>query len=192
MSESRPNSGARQVEAYIVTVPSPQRETLEALRSTLRSILPHADEGLKYGMPAFILGGKGVAGYDAFKSHCSYFPMSGSVLDRAEDAIARYERSKGGIRFGIDERLPVGLVRRLVKLRIAEISDVSNGRRCEYFADGRLKAAGQMKDGVLHGRWEWFRKDGTLMRTGSFARGKQTGTWTTWDRDGSAAKSTEF
>ena len=42
---------------------------------------------------------------------------------------------------GSTSAFPSGLVRRLVKLPIAEISDVSNGRRCEYFAEGRLKAA---------------------------------------------------
>lgn len=184
--------GAALVDRYLAAVDSPQRETLMALRKTLKSLLPHADEGLKYAMPAFILDGKGVAGYDAFKAHCSYFPMSGAVLDRAGDAIATYPRSKGGIRFGVDEKLPVGVVRLLVKLRLEEISDVSNGQRRVYYPDGRLKAAGRMKDGTLHGAWEWFRSDGSLMRSGSFVKGEQSGTWTTWNRDGTPGKITQF
>ncbi len=69
---------------------------------------------------------------------------------------------------------------------------MENGRRCEYYPDGRLKAAGQMKDGELHGQWNWYRNDGTLMRSGKFALGEQTGTWTTWNRDGSRGKTTQF
>jgi uncharacterized protein YdhG (YjbR/CyaY superfamily) len=184
--------GNEQVDVYIAAVESPQRETLKALRETLRSILPHAEEAMKYGLPAFTLGGKGVAGYAAFKDHCSYFPMSGTVLDAAGDAVARYQPSKGGIQFGVDERLPIGLLRLLVKLRIEEISDVHDGRRYEFYADGQVKASGQMKDGRLHGRWEWFRRDGSLMRTGQFTNGAQVGTWTTWKQDGTTAKITEF
>jgi len=184
--------GAEQVDAYLAAVRSPHRATLDALRATIRSILPYADEAIKYGMPAFTLGGKGIAGYAAFKNHCSYFPMSGAVLDAAADALAGYQTSKGAIRFGIDERLPVALVRRLVKLRLAELAAVENGRRREYFDDGRLRATGQMKDGKLHGRWEWFRRDGTLMRTGRFELGEQVGTWTTWNRDGTSSKTTRY
>ncbi|NNL47501.1 MAG: hypothetical protein HKO76_03960 [Acidimicrobiia bacterium] len=191
-TSSGTSEGAALVDQYLAGVDSPQRETLTALRKTLRSILPYADEGLKYAMPAFILDGKGVAGYDAFKAHCSYFPMSGTVLDRADDAIARYPRSKGGIRFGVDEKLPVGVVRLLVKLRLEEIADVSNGQRRIYYPDGRLKAAGRMKDGQLDGPWEWFRSDGSLMRVGTFANGEHTGTWTTWNRDGTPGTSTQF
>ena len=175
--------GGHQVDEYLNGVPSPQRETLEALRATIRSLLPYAREELRYGMPAFTLDGKGVAGYAAFKQHCSYFPMSGEVIDQAGDALDGYETSKGGVRFPVDGRLPIDLIRRLVKLRMAEISTVENGRRRDYFPDGRLKATGQMKDGQLHGKWQWFRQDGTLMRTGQFSKGEKVGTWTTWDRD---------
>ena len=187
-----PSSGSEEVDAYLATVASPQRESLERLRDSLRSILPHADEGLKYGMPAFTLHGKAVAGYAAFKNHCSYFPMSGGVLEAAGDAAAKYPTSKGGLQFGVDERLPIGLLRRLVKLRLAEISAVRDGQRYEYFADGRVKAAGRMRNGELHGEWRWFRSDGTLMRTGRLANGDQVGTWTTWNPDGTVAKTTDF
>lgn len=180
-------SGLDQVETYLAGVESPQRETLERVRATIRSILPYAREELKYGLPAFTLDGKGVAGYGAFKRHCAYFPMSGEVIEQAGDALASYETSKGGVRFPTDGRLPAGLIRRLVKLRMAEISTVENGRRCEYFPDGRLKATGQMKDGLLHGKWQWFRQDGTLMRTGQFSKGEKVGTWTTWNRDDPAS-----
>lgn len=110
------------MDGYLAALDPPHRENLEALRQTIRSILPHAEEGLKYGMPAFSVAGKGVAGYAAFKNHCGYFPMSGSVLERAADEVADYETSKGGLRFGIHEHLPLELVRRLIELRIEEIS----------------------------------------------------------------------
>jgi hypothetical protein len=147
---------------------------------------------MKYGMPAFALEGKGIAGYAASGDQCGYYPMSGSVIAAAGDAVAGYATTKGGIRFDTAKGMPVGLIRRLVKLRIAELGAVTNGRRAEYYGDGQLKAVGPMKDGQLHGRWKWFRQDGTLMRTGQFDHGTQVGTWTTFDRAGEPAKVTRF
>lgn len=185
-------SGTDAVDAYLADLPSPQQETLAALRATLRSILPHAEEAMKYGMPALAIDGKAVAGYAAFKDHCGYFPMSGEVIDAAGSALSGYQTSKGGISFGVDERPPVSLLRRLVKLRLAELSAVENGRRYEYHPDGRVKAVGPMKDGELDGKWKWFRRDGTLMRTGQFSHGEQVETWTTWGGDGNPVKTTRF
>jgi uncharacterized protein YdhG (YjbR/CyaY superfamily) len=184
--------GATAVDAYLDGLDETPRATLLRLRSTLRKVLPHADECLKYGMPALALDGKGVAGYGAFSDHCSYFPFSGSVLDAAGELVAAYPVSKGGLQFPLGTTLPVTLVRKLVKLRLAEIAAVRDGRRSEYFDDGRLKARGGMKDGELHGSWSWYRKDGTLLRTGRFTRGERTGTWTTWDADGNEATRTTF
>lgn len=181
--------GAARVDEYLATLDPPARTTLERVRATLAKVVPHAEECIKYGMPAVALDGKGVAGYAAFADHCSYFPMSGAVLDVAGDLVEGYTVSKGGLQFPIGARLPVALVRRLVRLRLDEISSVENGRRAEYYDDGQLKASGSMKDGALHGHWKWYRKDGTLSRVGQFSRGAQVGTWETWDRNGTRVTS---
>ena len=179
------SEGVAQVEAYLDELAEPHRSSLRTLRATIRSVLPTADERLKYGMPAFVLHSKAVAGYAAFKEHCSYFPMSGSVLEAAGDAVSNYELSKGGLRFAPQKPLPLALVRRLIRLRLDEISAVSNGPRYDYFDDGSAKSHGKMKDGQPHGPWRWYRRDGSLMRTGSFNAGRQVGTWETWNRQGS-------
>ncbi len=180
------------VDALVAAMPSPHRATLTALRDTLRTVLPHADECVKYGMPCFAVQGIGVAGYDAFKEHCSYFPMSGSVLGHVTVRSPAVATTKGTLQFPPDHRLPVSLVRRLVKVRLAEISDVAGGTRYEFYPDGALKALGPMKSGMPHGHWKWFRRDASLMRTGQFRAGQQVGAWTTYDRDGAAVKVTHF
>ncbi|MDX2093670.1 MAG: DUF1801 domain-containing protein [Kofleriaceae bacterium] len=186
------SAGATLVDKYLAGFAGPPRATLEALRATLLGILPHATEDVKYGMPAVVLGSKAIAGYAGFKEHCSYFPHSSNVLVAAGRAVAKYPVSKGGLRFPVEKPLPVGLVKKLVKLRLAELADVDNGPRFDYYDDGQLKATGQMKHGQLHGTWKWFRKDGTLMRTGQFARGAQVGTWETFDAHGKLVKTTKL
>ena len=46
---SKTTTGAKQVDSYLARLAAPQRETLVVVRDRLRSILPHASEGMKYG-----------------------------------------------------------------------------------------------------------------------------------------------
>jgi uncharacterized protein YdhG (YjbR/CyaY superfamily) len=57
-------------------------------------IVPGADQCISYGMPAFKLKGKTVAGFAAFKNHLSYMPHSGSELATLRDDTAPYETSR--------------------------------------------------------------------------------------------------
>lgn len=115
-------TGAEAVDEYLAGVGEPQRSTLEAVRASLRHVLPDAEEAMKYGMPAFVVDGAGVAGYAAFKHHCGYFPMSGDVIANAGDAVAGYTVTKGGLQFPIGEPLPEAVIRTLVALRLAELA----------------------------------------------------------------------
>ncbi|MDJ0791402.1 MAG: DUF1801 domain-containing protein [Acidimicrobiia bacterium] len=110
-----------QVDAYLLGLEEPRASTLRELRSTLRAVLPDAEERLSYGVPAFAVDGTPVAGYAAFKAHCGYYPHSGSVLERAADMLEGHEWSAGTLKFPIDQPLPEPIVRRLVELRLEEL-----------------------------------------------------------------------
>lgn len=109
------------IDEYLEAAPEPQRSTLDALRRTLCEILPDSDQALSYGVPAFKVEGKAVAGYAYFKNHCSYFPHSGSVLPELADELQPYEWSKGTLKFPVDEPLPRSLVVRLVEVRLDQL-----------------------------------------------------------------------
>ena len=102
-----------------------QAVTLMQLRNTLRELLPDAVECIKYRMPCFAVDGKAVAGYDGFKHHCSYFPHSGSTLERVVGLPEWTEADKGTLRFPIDRPLPKSLVKKLVRARQDEIAERS-------------------------------------------------------------------
>lgn len=192
MATSKP-AGIDAVEARLAAMPEPQQTTLRVLRATLRRVLPHADEGIKYDMCSFIVNGEGVAAYDAFKGHCSYFPFSGSVLEAAGPLKGGSMTTKGTFQFPVDAPPPASTVRTLVKVRLAQMSKpTKSGKRFDYYDDGTTKAEGSVKDGQLHGKWKWYRQDGSLMRTGQFRAGEQTGVWETWDRDGRLVKTTRY
>ena len=59
-------------------------------------------------------------GYAAFKEHCSFFPMSGRLVEEFADELKAYKTSKGTIQFPIDKPLPAPLVKKMVKARVAQ------------------------------------------------------------------------
>jgi uncharacterized protein YdhG (YjbR/CyaY superfamily) len=108
------------VESYLVRCPEPHRTTLEKLRATIRSVVPkEATETISYGMPSFQYKG-GLVAYGAFKGHCSFFPMSGRLVEDFADELKAYKTSKGTIQFAVDKPLPAALVKKIVKARIAQ------------------------------------------------------------------------
>jgi uncharacterized protein YdhG (YjbR/CyaY superfamily) len=109
------------IDAYLAALDEPKRGTLESLRAAILEVVPEADQGLAYRMPAFKLQGKTFAGFAAFKDHLSYLPHSGTVLAELADDVAGYETSKGSLKFAIDRPLPKPLVRKLITARLREL-----------------------------------------------------------------------
>ena len=110
-----------EVDAYLATLEEPKKSTLCALRKTILRIIPEAEQGISYGVPAFRLRGKAIAGFAAFKNHLSYFPHSGSVLPELHDDVAKYMTSKGTLQFPIDTSLPEALVEKLIAVRMSQV-----------------------------------------------------------------------
>ena len=109
------------VDRYLAALEEPKRSTLEALRTSILEVVPEAEQCISYGMPAFKIGGKTVAGFAAFKRHLSYLPHSGSVLSALPEDLAGYQMSKGALRFAVDRPLPKRLVKKLIAVRLGEL-----------------------------------------------------------------------
>ena len=110
------------VDEYLENAPEPQRTTLNRIRASLRRILPDAEEGLSYGVPAFKVERTPVAGYAYFKNHCGYYPHSEAVLSGLANELDGYDWSKGTLRFPIDAPLPHSLIVKLVEARVRQIT----------------------------------------------------------------------
>jgi uncharacterized protein YdhG (YjbR/CyaY superfamily) len=111
---------AQEIDQYLDDLEEPTKTTLTRLRQTILDILPEADQGISYGVPAFKVGGKTIAGFAAFKNHLSYLPHSGSVFPQLSAELEGYSTSPGALRFGVDEPLPAPLVRKLIATRLRQ------------------------------------------------------------------------
>jgi uncharacterized protein YdhG (YjbR/CyaY superfamily) len=111
---------ADEVGDYLRGVEEPGRSTLQTLRRTILEIIPDAEEVISYRVPAYRVDGKTVAGFAAFKNHLSYLPFSGSVLSQLADELAGYPMTKSALHFPIDRPLPKALVKKLIKVRLAQ------------------------------------------------------------------------
>ena len=110
----------REIDEYLAGLEEPKRGTLEELRREILAVLPQAEQGIAYQVPAFRVNGKVVAGFAAFKNHLSYLPHSGSVFPELLQELAGYTFSKGALRFPVDSPLPPWLVKRLIEVRIRQ------------------------------------------------------------------------
>lgn len=110
-----------EIDEYLRGLDEPKRGTLQALRGTILEVVPDAEEGISYRVPAFRVHGKVVAGFAAFKDHLSYLPFSGSVLGQLGDELRGYTLTKSSLHFPIDRPLPEALVKKLIAVRLDEI-----------------------------------------------------------------------
>jgi uncharacterized protein YdhG (YjbR/CyaY superfamily) len=111
---------AQEIDDYLADLDEAKRATLAQLRQTILDVLPEAEQGISYGLPAFKIRGKTVAGFAAFKNHLSYLPHSGSVFLQLKDELKGYSTSSGALRFDIGRPLPAPLVEKLIQVRLRQ------------------------------------------------------------------------
>jgi uncharacterized protein YdhG (YjbR/CyaY superfamily) len=108
------------VAEYVASVPAPARAAFSKLRTAVRSAVPRgAKEIISYRIPAFRQG-RVLVWFAAFSDHCSLFPTS-SVIERFKDELKPFSTSKGTVQFPLDKPLPIALIKRMVKARLAEL-----------------------------------------------------------------------
>ena len=103
---------------YISRYPADVQERLQAIRAAIKAAAPEAEEGIGYGMPAYRLHGPLVY-FGAAKNHIGFYPTPNGI-EAFQAELAPYASAKGSAQFPNDEPLPLDLIDKIVRYRVAE------------------------------------------------------------------------
>jgi uncharacterized protein YdhG (YjbR/CyaY superfamily) len=106
------------IDDYIATFPKDIQEKLQEMRATIKETAPDAEEKISYQMPTFYLKGN-LVHFAAFKNHIGFYPVP-TGIEKFKKELSAYKTSKGAVQFPLDNPLPVDLIRKIVKFRVAE------------------------------------------------------------------------
>ncbi|HMR43582.1 MAG TPA: DUF1801 domain-containing protein [Saprospiraceae bacterium] len=107
------------IDEYIAGFPPEIQRLLETVRETIRKTAPGAEEKISYQIPAFRYEGQYLIYFAAHKKHIGLYPVPENEF--FEKDFAPYKTSgKGTIQFPFDKPLPLDLIAKIVKFRIAQ------------------------------------------------------------------------
>ena len=109
------------IKAYLDAMPPDARRATGQLRALIRAAAPKAVESRSYGILGYKVGGRAFVYCGGFKEHVAMYPVTAAMRRDHGDAIAPFQASKGTLKFPLDQRLPVALIKRLLKTRLAEM-----------------------------------------------------------------------
>src|SRR5262249_12504672 len=97
------------------------RRLLSSIRAAIKAAVPQAVEVFSYGIPGFRLDGRPLLWYAGWAAHVSVYPMTKGIKESLAPQLRTFEMSKGTVRFPLDKPVPIPLVKRMAKVRAAEI-----------------------------------------------------------------------
>ena len=106
------------IDEYIATFPKETQKILKDIRATIKAAAPDAEEKISYQMPTFFLNGN-LIHFAAYKNHIGIYPTPNGI-ESFKKELSKYKGAKGSVRLPIDEPMPLKLISRIVKFRVAE------------------------------------------------------------------------
>lgn len=106
----------KSVDSYISSAPKEIQSKLKQLRKAIKSSAPKAIEKISYGMPYYAY--KGRLAYFAYaKKHLGLYIMP-PIVQMYKKELEKYETTKVTIRFPNDEKLPIQLIKKMVRAKV--------------------------------------------------------------------------
>jgi uncharacterized protein YdhG (YjbR/CyaY superfamily) len=115
------------IDEYIADFPPDVQPLLEKVRGAIRKAAPKAEEAIKYQMPTFVLNGN-LIHFAGWNSHIGLYPGSKPV-EMFKDELAKYEISKGTVRFPLDKPIPYGLIGKITKFCVKRNAERAVSRK---------------------------------------------------------------
>jgi uncharacterized protein YdhG (YjbR/CyaY superfamily) len=118
-TESTP--AATTIDEYIAEFPANVQHKLQDVRRVIRAAAPDAEDAIKYRIPTFVLN-ENLVHFAAFDKHIGFYPTPSGIA-AFKDELSAYHSAKGSVQFPLDEPIPLGLIRKIVKFRVKEVRE---------------------------------------------------------------------
>ncbi len=106
------------INQYLKLFPKDTQAKLIELRLAIKKSAPQAQEKISYQMPTFYLNGN-LVHFAAYKNHIGFYPTP-SGIKAFKKELTKYKTSKGAVQFPLDKKLPLSLIKKIVKYRVKE------------------------------------------------------------------------
>jgi uncharacterized protein YdhG (YjbR/CyaY superfamily) len=106
------------IDDYIAGFPEEIQRKLQEIRSAIKAAAPSAEEAISYNIPTFKLNGN-LVHFAAFKAHIGFYALP-TGHDEFKTELANYKHAKGSVQFPFDQKLPISLIKKMVKFRVKE------------------------------------------------------------------------
>ena len=106
----------KNVATYIAAAPKLRQAMLRQLRAVIKEAAPDAEERISYGIPYYEYKGR-LAYFQLSKHHIGLF-IPTPVIEEHQSQLRQYETAKATVRLPLDRKLPVALIKKLVKARM--------------------------------------------------------------------------
>lgn len=108
------------VEEYIALFSEDLQQRLRVIQKTIKYIVPHAIEKISYGIPTIVYNKKMLMHYAAYKDHIGIYALP-EANEAFKEELINYKIGKRSIQFPHSEPLPIALIEKIIKFRVAEV-----------------------------------------------------------------------
>lgn len=130
-------SKPKTISEYIKLAPKESQKKLREIYSCIKKSAPYAQEGLKWGMPAFSYK-RILVTFAGFKKHIGFYPTP-SAVTKFKKELSKYKTARGSIQFPLDKALPLPLIRKITIFRVKESIEKDSKWRSKFYEQSYKK-----------------------------------------------------
>ena len=112
-------TGFHSIDEYIEGFPEETQKALKEICAAVKALVPDAEEYISYKMPAFKVNGEYFIHFSAWKNHIGMYPIPAGN-EAFQKQIEPYRSAKSSLNFPLDKPIPIKLIEKFIKFRIAE------------------------------------------------------------------------
>ncbi len=107
------------INEYVSTLPENAQKAMGEIIAAIKDNVPNAEEHISYNMPAFKVNGEYFIHFSAWKNHIGMYPIPAGN-EAFQKQIDPYRSAKSSLNFPLDRPMPIKLIEKVIKFRIAE------------------------------------------------------------------------